>query len=327
MTGFDNTIDQPGGSAAPGLDHPWFPYSAVRSRPAFTWPDGRKLAVAVVLDLTAVEWEAPGTDTPVRPPGGRGPQPYPDLPRMSHREYGHRVGIFRLLDRLEEIGVRPAVVIDVLTAEQYPRLVELVVPRVGEVIAGGLSGSRAITSRMSSQEEQDYIQTSLDHLESAVGTRPDGWLSPQRSQSQVSPRLLAASGLGYECDWSNDEQPHPYTGDAEGLWSFPLSWELSDLSTCHLRGVSPRDYAVALRDAMQVLVEDGASQARTLGLHLHPWVTGQPFRHGPVLDAVGSMAAHPDVWTATPGELVTTVTTLHEGRLRCIKDVGQVLGT
>jgi allantoinase len=286
--------------AEPGMDHQWFDFSHV---PARTLPEGHGLApltLNVVVDLTAVEWEHPDARPIIAPPGGRGLQAFPDLPRMSHREYGHRVGAFRLLGLLEGVGVPPAAAVDVLTAERYPALNMLVRDRIGEVVAGGISASRPITSRMEEDEERDYVATTLDRLESALDVRPEAWLSPQRSQSVRTPRLLAAAGVVACLDWGNDEQPYRFHGAADGLWAAPLSWELSDLSACYVREVPEDRWAASLVEAAEGMLEDGRRQPRVLGLHLHPWITGQPYASAPLREALSAIVAMPGVEVALP---------------------------
>jgi len=300
-----NIIDEAGGeAAAPGPDHRWFPWSAPGTRRPFRWPHDARVAVAVVVDLGAVEWEDPAREPIVRPVGGRGIAAPPDFPRMSHREFGHRVGVFRLLQMLGSLEITPAVAIDVLTVEHYTRLVDHLRPLVGEFLAGGLSASRPITSWMTEDEERHYITTTLDRLDAGLGVRPAGWRGPEHSESARTPALLAKAGLRYVVDWCNDDQPYPMPGAGGDLWSFPLSWELSDVSALHLRGVSPVDYSRSIREALEVMAAEGAVSGRVLGLHLHPWLSGQAFRAAALLDALRALRSQPYVWIATPVEIV-----------------------
>jgi peptidoglycan/xylan/chitin deacetylase (PgdA/CDA1 family) len=223
---------------------------------------------------------------------------------MSHREFGHRVGVFRLLQALERIDVRPAVVIDVLTAERYPRLVDHLVAADPELVAGGLSASRPITGAMSEAEERDYIDETMSRLAAACGVRPRGWLGPEHSESARTPRLLAEAGLGYVADWGNDERPYPMTGEAEGLWAYPLSWELSDLNMMFLRQLTPSAYSSALLEASHVMAAGGPGHGRALGIHLHPWLTGQAFRAAALARALARIRRSPRVWFAPPGDVV-----------------------
>lgn len=296
-----NIVAEGGGRPArPGYDHEWFPWSPLPHRPPVTWPGGARTAVSVVVHLTAVEWEDTASVAP-RPPGGRGTGDPPDVPRMSHREYGHRVGVFRLLRVLEAVGIAPAAVVDVLTVEQYQPLMNHLLPAASEIVAGGLSASRPITSRMTEDEERDYIGTSLDRLSQALSSRPTGWLGPEHSESARTPALLAEAGLRYQADWANDDLPYPMTGAGPALWAFPLSWELSDVATAYLRMVSPDTWADSVIAAFDVLHGEGG---RLLSLHLQPWLSGQAFRAASLERALRHLHDAGDVWFASPSDIV-----------------------
>jgi allantoinase len=288
--------------AGPGYDHGWFAWNPSPSRPSLTLPGDARLAMSVVLDLGAVEWER---TTPVVPPsGGRGIAPYPDFPRMSHREFGHRVGVFRLLRMMQQLGIPMAGAIDVLTVEHYGRLVEHLVPVIDEFLAAGLSASRPISGAMSEDEERHYIGESLHRLRDGLPGDITGWLGAARGESSRTPALLAEAGVQYVADWGNDDQPYPMTG-AGALWSFPLSWELSDLAAEFDRQVLPWTFAGSIADAAEILVEQGASGGRVLALHLHPWLSGQAFRASAIEEVLRQLRGDERIWWATPREIVT----------------------
>lgn len=292
------------GILQPSGSHGWFPFTSLPSRPHLHWPENRSTAVSVVIDLRAPEWESPDTPPVIPPSGGRGIAPHPDFPRMSHREFGHRVGVFRLMDLLESVGILPAVTIDVLTVEKYGRLLEHVRGITAEFIAGGMSATRPITSNMTADEELHYIEATMDRLASGLEIRPDGWLGVSHGESFRTPGLLAKCGIRYVADWANDERPYPLTVEEADLWAFPLSWELSDLQAMHQRGVSSKDYGDSIVEACDVLTADPAESGRVLALHLHPWVSGQAFRAQELERALVTIRDHPGTWWATPGEVV-----------------------
>jgi allantoinase len=304
------TPPRPDGILAPSADHGWFAFSPIPDRPPLSWPGGQSIAVSVVFDLRAVEWEEPENPPAIRPPGGRGVAPYPDFPRMGHREFGHRVGVFRLLEITRSLEIAPAAVIDVLTVEEYSPLLVHLQSQVSEFIAGGLSASRSITSLMSEDEERHYIATTLERLSGRLGQVPTGWMGPEHSESARTPGLLAEVGLEYVADWGNDEQPYPM----DGLWSFPLSWELSDLRAMHERGVSPEEFGRSVEEAFEVLRGEGARSGRVLALHLHPWVSGRAFRAEAVERALGRLRESADIWWAPPGQVVEWCRTEGRGR-------------
>ena len=104
--------------------------------------------------------------------GGLAPRPFPDYARLSHRKYGHRVGLFRLLDVLEKHGLQATVAMDALTAEPYPYVVRHDLQRGCEIIGHGLSASRMSTRTMSESAERDDIQTAMETLARATVPRP-----------------------------------------------------------------------------------------------------------------------------------------------------------
>lgn len=301
MTGELNLIGPDGTPAQPGPDHSWFGVPSPPDSGGPTYPDGR-VAVSVVIDLGAAEWEHLVEPT-VPPSGGRGVAPPPDYPRMSHREFGHRVGVFRLLRILDEVGIVPAAAVDVLTVEHYPTLVDHLGHHVGEFVAHGLSASRPLTSLMATEEERDYIGLSIERLSRRLPERPGGWLGPEHGESAETPRLLAEAGLRYVLDWGNDEAPYRMSG-ADPLWSVPLSWELSDLAAGFTRNVEPRVYARSLLEAFEVLASESPRRRRMLSLHLHPWISGQAFRARPLLTALEAIMSSGRAVAATPGQVV-----------------------
>ena len=288
-----------------GMDHPHHEWSPIISRPSLRWPENAPVALCVILVLEHMEWEAPdGSFQVVNLSGGSAPRAFPDYARVSHREYGHRVGIFRLLDVLEKHGIRPTIAMDAITAENYPYLVRHCLDRGCEVIGHGISVSRMITSNMTEGEEREYIQTSIDAVTRATGTAPRGWLGPEYGESQRTPQLLAEAGLRYVCDWANDEQPYPMTTGANPFFALPILYELDDVAALAQRRVTVVQYQHMLTESFDTLREDGAANGRLLALNLHPWLVGQPFRIGSIDQALGHMIGQGGVWAATGSEII-----------------------
>jgi allantoinase len=287
-----------------GYDHQWYRFSALPARPTLTWPEGKKAAVAILLDVRAAEWEHEAPLVSV--PGGRGQGAFPDFPRLSHREFGHRVGVFRLTQLFAELRLPWSAAVDVLTAEHYPRVIEHAVRPAAEIVAGGLSATRPVTSRMVAEEEAHYVAMTLDRMERALGHRPRAWMSPGWSESHRTPGILAAAGLDLVLDFANDEQPYPLVG-ANPLWCLPVSWELTDVAAMFHRDVDPEVYADSVTAAVDRLVRDAPTGARLLCLHLHPWLSGEPFRARAVRRALSTLAHRDDLWWTSPSALADHV--------------------
>ena len=287
-----------------GMDHPHYDWSPISTRGVLRWPEGSRVALSVIVNLERMEWLAPEGAFSVSLSGGLLPRAYPDYPRLTHREYGHRVGIFRVLDVLEKHNIKATIAMDAFTAENYPYLVRHCLSRGCEIIGHGMSASRMITSRMAEQEEREYIQTSLDSIRKATGTAPQGWLGPSYGESSRTPQLLAKAGVKYVCDWTNDEQPYPIKSDSGEIFALPIMLELDDNNALWDRRVTVQRYAELLKEGFDTLYNDGQQNGRSFVLNLHPWLIGQPFRIGYLDDALGHMMKRQGVWAATGSEVI-----------------------
>ena len=288
----------------PGMDHDHYDWSPISTRGVLRWPNDCRVALCVIVSLDKMEWIPPeGSYQPANLAGGSAARPFPDYTRMSHREYGHRVGIFRILDVLEKHGITPTIAMDALTAENYPYLVKHCLDRGCEIIGHGISVSQMITSNMSEGDETSYIDQSIAAITQATGAAPRGWMGPEYGESHRTPQLLAEAGIKYLCDWANDEQPYPMKSPKGEITALPVLWELDDVGAMANRKVTIHRYGDLLKESFDRLYQDGATNGRLLALSLHPWLTGQPFRIGYLDDALGHMTGHSQVWAAS-GEAI-----------------------
>ena len=238
---------------------------------------------------------------PIYQAGGLGLRPFPDYPRFSHREYGHRVGIFRVLDTLQRLNIKATVAMDTQTAEGYPYLVKHCQDRGCEIIAHGVSGTQMISGQMSTEEEADFIRSSLDALKKATGSAPRGWFGTDYGESERTPGLLRQAGIDYLCDWVNDEQPYPM---ANGLTALPTMLEMDDLFALSNRRVEIERYCQSMRDGFDTMYRDGEENGRLMTINLHPWLVGQPFRIGYLEEALAHIMGHDGVWAASGSEII-----------------------
>ncbi|HZP75034.1 MAG TPA: polysaccharide deacetylase family protein [Pseudolabrys sp.] len=290
-----------------GMDHEHYPWSPIITRRPLAWPNGARLAVCVIINLECLDWippegsyQAPLLYTHLAPIQ----RPLPELWTMAIREYGHRVGIFRLMNLLGRHGIRPMVSMDALTASRYPYLVRYCLDRGCEIIAHGLGVSRMITSRMSETEERRYIAETLDVLEGATGSRPQGWHGPEYGESERTPQLLAELGVRYVCDWANDEQPYRMTTASGELYALPIMIELDDVFALRDRRYRVDEYVRQIVDAVDVMRGDAIANGRVFVLNLHAWMSGQPFRVRFLTEAIARIMSHADVWTASGSEII-----------------------
>ena len=287
-----------------GMDHDHHEWSPIINRGTLRWPDNARVALCVIVNLEHTEWSPPEGSFSASLAGGLGIRPFPDYSRFSHREYGHRVGIFRVLDVLERYGIKATVAMDVQTAENYPYLVNHCKDRGCEIIGHGVSASQMITSNMPEQEELEYIRACVEALRRATGTAPAGWLGPEFGESSRTPGLLAQAGISYVCDWVNDEQPYSMTVQSGELFALPVMLEMDDVNALWDRRVTIDRYGELLKDGFDTLYRDGDQNGRLMVLNLHPWLIGQPFRIGYLDEALGHMFQRQGVWAATGSEII-----------------------
>lgn len=287
---------------APGMDHDLYRYSALPERPKLVWPQGERLAFFVILHLEYWELEPPeGTRRDPRFTGPRGLY-FPDYRDFTQREYGNRIGIFRILDLLDRHGLTATVAANAGALARYPYLVEECLRRGYEFAAHGDYQSRMITSEMGEEEERGLIGSVSEAIEAASGARPTGWLGVESGESTRTPQLLAEAGYDYQLDWPNDDQPYLMTTDPN-LVAIPNQMEWDDVQALWLRHVPNPRYPDLVGEGFRTLHGEGAQSGRLFGLSLHPWVIGQPQRIRYLEQALDDICQFGDVWQTSAGEI------------------------
>ncbi len=283
---------------------PYYGRSALPQRPPYSWPQDASLALGFVVSIES--WElAPPHDAlvPANVPGAFGRGPYPDLGTYSRREYGNRIGIFRVMRMLTAYGWRATAAIDAITSKNCPPILRECQRLGWEVAAHGIAATRILSSAMSNDEEGRYIDASLKAIEDASGTRPCGWHSPEYAESAETPALLAQRGLGYVLDWPNDEQPVEMRTAHGALVSLPMSLELDDVYAHWQRRLSMASWRDAIIDAIDQLSKSSPKQGRLLLLNLHPWLIGHPYRITYLREILEHVQRCSGIWGGTAGEI------------------------
>ncbi|MGA3000428.1 MAG: hypothetical protein ABSE20_01765 [Acetobacteraceae bacterium] len=279
----------------PGMDHAHYPFRTLPDAPCFVWPESARIAFTVTVTLDYWELDAPQSGSPdpriVSPLG----KFFPDWLTWSHRQYGARVGIFRVLDVLDRFGVRPSVAMGTEAAKRYPELVDALLRRNACFMAHGDYATRRITSRM--QDEQGAIIAARDGVAAAIGRAPKGWCGQDFNESADTPARLIEAGFQYTTDWANDDRPYLLDGS---LVALPPQPEWNDLECMWLRRVTPPVWQANIVEAFEVLHTEGGN---VFNLTLHPWIAGQAHRIRYLRDALHHILGKPQVWRATTDEV------------------------
>lgn len=281
-----------------GMDHDLYPWSNIFARQHPGWANGTRIAVAL---LVSVEWFPimPG-DAPFRAPGHM-QTAYPDFRHYTSRDYGNRVGVYRLLDAFARVGATATFAVNAAAAARYPALVRAIMDEGHEIVAHGRDMDDTIAGPANEERERTIIAESLATLERATGTRPRGWMSIARSQSFATPRLLREAGVAYMCDWVNDELPVEFATSAGPIVNVPYNHELSDRQIITVQQQSTDSMAEQIRDAWTWL--DAEAAPRMLPLHLTPYITGLPYRIGALEGLLDWLASRPATNFMSAGEI------------------------
>lgn len=285
-----------------GMDQNLYPWSNLFARPPVKWPNGKNIAVWIVVSL---EWfPIVPSDVPFRAPGHM-QTTYPDFRHYTAREYGTRIGMYRLLDAFKTVGARVSVAANSAIAERYPSLIAAIVEDGHEIIAHSTDMNGTIATGLDEAAERNLILQSLDMLERVAGKRPRGWHSIARSQSWNTPRLVAEAGVEYMCDWVNDEMPFAMNTPSGSIVNVPLNHELGDRQILTVQQQSVDSYAEQVRDAC-LLLEDEASRfgGRMLPLAITPYIMGLPYRMYAFESLLGWLAARTNCGFATGAEIL-----------------------
>lgn len=285
-----------------GYDHDRYAWSMLGERPPVTWPGGKTLAVWINISLQFYPLDQRGV--PFKVPNGM-TMPYPDLRHFSLRDYGNRVGIYRVLKALAAHNITPTFAINAQLAEQTPYLVQRLKEHGGEFIAHGWNMDHLHYGGQPLEEEAELVKRSVDTLRRVTGQPVRGWLSPAKHQSFNTLDLLAENGLEYCADWVNDDLPYACATHTGHLTMMPLATEIEDQFVMSQNLHSEDSWATQVKDAFDFLLEESREQGgRLFALNLHPWLVGQPHRIACLEDVLAHISGHADVWQAPAGEIL-----------------------
>ncbi|MGQ0655160.1 MAG: polysaccharide deacetylase family protein [Betaproteobacteria bacterium] len=278
-----------------GMDHDRYEWSMLPRRKPVEWPHKARVALWITVALEWFPLDQKGQ--PFKPIGSL-QTAYPDLRHYTLRDYGNRVGIFRVLKALDEHGIRASAAVNAAVAVRYPSLIEKVRENRWEIIGHGLDMDHLHYEGMTGEAELIHKALSI------LGT-PKGWLSPAKSESSRTPDLLADAGIEYLCDWVNDDMPYAFRAGGSTLYAMPHSNDIDEATILIGMHHDEDEFRQQVTDQFDLLYEESARQGgRIMSLALHPWAIGQPYRIGALEKALAHIMRHPGVWPATGSEIL-----------------------
>ena len=272
-------------------------YSPIIDRPRLTWPNQARVAFWVAPNVEHYEY-LPDYE------GHRNPwprMPYPDAREYSYRDYGNRVGFWRMLEVLDAYAIRCCVSLNLAVLEHYPEIADAMVQRDWDFMSHGIYNTRYLYG-YSEDRERAFYQDNIETLKRHTGKQLKGMLGPAISGTEHTPDLMAEAGLIYHTDWLHDDQPVPIKVNTGKLISVPYSIELNDspLFRTHFEG---EDFVQICKDQFDQLYREGESDGRVMCIALHPFVIGQPHRIYYLDEILRYIMSHDGVWQTTADEI------------------------
>ena len=280
----------------PAPHHGRYAYSALPDRPVYDWPGGKRLAVYLGLNLEGFDFGR-GLGAELAPGG-----PQPDVLNYAWRDWGNRVGSWRIKETLDALEMPASVLVNSRLYADCPGLIEAFRARGDEIVGHG----RTNTERQGDREEAEeraLIAEATAILTAQEGKPPKGWLGPWISQSRTTPDLLAEAGYRYLLDWCHDDQPTWFaTRDGGRILAVPYPQELNDIPAIVARKETGQQFADDLVEAFDEMLEQSRSAPLVMGIALHPYIVGQPHRLRPLRRALAHIAAHrEEIWLTNAG--------------------------
>ena len=266
------------------LPHHRLAYDSIAGRKPLHLPDGKRLAVWIIVNIE--EWDPLQTmpRTVLTPPAGGAPMP--DIPNWAWHEYGNRVGFWRLLETFDDLSLPAALAINGSAIATYAPIAEAARARGWEFIGHGFTQQ----NMQKVENEAEDIRRTTEAIRAFTGAVPRGWLGPGLTETWETPDLLKEQGYDYVCDWVLDDQPTVLRTRSGPLVNIPYTQECNDVAMMLIQHHPAREYHDRAIDQAEQLLHDARGSVRVMALVLHPYIMGAPHRARYFREAVAHIA-------------------------------------
>ena len=274
-----------------------FTYSPIVTRPKIVWPNDCRVALWVVPNIEHYEY----LPLPWR---GREPwprSPSPDVLGYGIRDYGNRVGVWRMFEVMDRHDIRCTVSINISVLDHYPEIFEACEQRRWDYLCHGVYNTRYLWN-LSVDEEREVIADCVETFRRVTGRKLAGWFGPAASFTLNTPDLVAEAGFKYCTDWYHDDQPFPMKVRKGRLITIPYTMDLNDAIE-YRHPTEGEEFAQMVKDHFDTVYREGAENGRVMCIAVHPYMMGQPHRIKHLDAVLGYILGHDGVWKATGEEI------------------------
>jgi allantoinase len=280
-------------------DYGPFPYTPINRRPKLKWPNGARVALWVIPNIEFFSLRRPLPGHPWEKASGDAPT----VRAWGQRDYGNRIGVFRIMDVLTRYGIRATATVNSDICDHHPQIIEDACKLNWEFMGHNKTNSDRL-SGLSMDQEREVIHGSLEKIRGITGKKPLGWLGSGLAETWNTLDVLVEEGCLYVSDWVNDDQPYLMDIKGKRLVYLPYSYEINDSPQLYYRDRSIGEFEQMIRCQFDVLYREGADSGRVMAICLHPYIIGVPHRIDGLDSALQYICSHTGVWLATGEEIV-----------------------
>ncbi|MEO8540402.1 MAG: polysaccharide deacetylase family protein [bacterium] len=275
-----------------------YDYSAIIDRPPLSLPNNARLAIWFAPNVEHYEYLPP--ENPQRNPWAA--RPHPDSSNYSWRDYGNRMGVWRMFELFDKHGIRGTVSQNVAVFDHFPEIAEAMVARDWDYMSHGIYNTRYAFG-MDEELEWEMIRDVISTVKRHTGKMISGWLGPALSTTLRTPDLLAKAGVKYWVDYFHDDEPGEIKTETGRLISVPYSIEINDAIVLGMGQKTGAEFGQMIKDQFDVLYAEGATHPKVMAICLHPYLINTPSRQKYLDEALTYIRSFPDVWLATGEEI------------------------
>jgi peptidoglycan/xylan/chitin deacetylase (PgdA/CDA1 family) len=250
--------------------------------------------------------KAPG----ISPMGNPLPAGVLDTMAISWAAYGVNVGIYRLLDALDQHGAKASAMVNAIVAERTPEAVKAVAAGGHEVLSHSYTMD-VVPGLLSEEEQRKNIARCTKLLEQAGGSKVQGWLSPRGTSGPGHARLLAEAGYRWHGDVFDDDLPYVQTFGDRRIVAIPLATDVNDMPFMKY-GNAPQMMLDSFNQNIDV-ARAAAERPAAIDVTVHAHIFGRPRGAWFYEKIVARAASCDDVWIATRAEVADHILAHNNG--------------
>ena len=270
--------------------------------PKANWPNGAKIALQFVLN-----YEEGGENCVLHGDAHSetflseiiGAQAFNDrhLSMESIYEYGSRAGFWRLHRLLTSYNIPVTVFGVTMAMQRHPDAVQAMLDAKWEIASHAIRWVHY--QDMDEETERKEIDDAIMLHEQLTGKKPVGWYTGRTSPNTL--KLIAErDDILYCADSYADDLPYFDNHYSKPLLMVPYTLDTNDMRFAAPQGFnSGEQFFQYLKDAFDVLYDEGSEAPKMLSIGMHCRILGRPARMAALKRFIEYVQSHDKVWLAT----------------------------